>query len=832
VRNEDVKQGCPIAVRLLSAGLLAVLALSGACRKSGGIPDASGYNLLLITLDTTRADRIGAFGDSRAQTPHLDRLARAGIRFDQARTSVPLTLPAHATLFTGREPPAHQVRNNGTYILRPEETTLAEVFKAAGFSTQALIASYVLEGKFGLNQGFDGYDDMLDIKDLSGNYRSEIPADQVYAKFLRWLENRPSNPFFCWVHFYDPHAPYQAPRRWADLFPDDSYSGEIAFMDEYIGRIVQTLDERGLLKRTIVVVAADHGEGFGEHAESGHGVFCYEEVLRVPLIFYQPNLFSGNRIVSRPVGLVDVLPTIVELYRLPPPTAVQGVSFAPLLTSDRGVAESEAGQYFESMQGMEEMNWAPLTGIIRGSFKYISLPEPELYDLQADPGERQNLYLKKNKLAKKLLLELHGQLDRIRNPIQASRRQLSNQDQASLRALGYLAASDNAPKSGPAEDPKRGIVILNRLGAVEKDIRNKDFTAAAQKLAVLRSEGMHEKLSQFYDRLYDLNRARNDHGAADSMLREAIARFPEVSRFKLLLASLLKTQGRSAEAEGIAQQLLAQDPLSTQAHVMLGEIFRSRGLASRALDHFHQASVLEPLNPKLRIELANLQFAVGQPDNALATVRALLADRWLMEVPGGAEARREAAKLLLKLGESALAEELLAELVRKNGADPASWTQLGLAQFNLGQGPQAIQSFQQALRLDPRQALALSGLGTLHLTLFRQNKNRESLKLASDFFSRAILADPQLVTAINGLGVIHLYNGDIPRAIAELQTAIRLDPTFVNAYFNLAIAQLGIGKRSEARRTLNSLKEKYHDRLSNGERSQLAALLRETEPGA
>jgi hypothetical protein len=202
VRNEDVKQGCPIAVRLLSAGLLAVLALSGACRKSGGIPDASGYNLLLITLDTTRADRIGAFGDSRAQTPHLDRLARAGIRFDQARTSVPLTLPAHATLFTGREPPAHQVRNNGTYILRPEETTLAEVFKAAGFSTQALIASYVLEGKFGLNQGFDGYDDMLDIKDLSGNYRSEIPADQVYAKFL---------PFFLLGALLRPARPVSGP---------------------------------------------------------------------------------------------------------------------------------------------------------------------------------------------------------------------------------------------------------------------------------------------------------------------------------------------------------------------------------------------------------------------------------------------------------------------------------------------------------------------------------------------------------------------------------------------------------------------------------------------
>jgi len=827
VRNQDGTQRRPLTGGLLGLGMLAVLALSGACSRGGDIPEARGYNLLLITLDTTRADRLGAYGFKGARTPNLDRLAREGIRFSNGRTSVPLTLPAHATLMTGRVPPGHQVRNNGTYVLRPEETTMAEVFKAAGFSTQALIASYVLEGKFGLNQGFDGYDDRLDIKDLGGNYRSEIPADQVYAKFLRWLERKPGSPFFCWVHFYDPHAPYQAPRQWADLFPGDPYSGEIAFMDEYIGRIIQALDKRGLLKRTLVVVAGDHGEGFGEHAEYGHGVFCYEETLRVPLIFYQPSLFSGGRIVSRPVGLVDVLPTIMEMYRLRPPAEVQGLSFASQLTADREIAEPDAGRYFESMQGMEEMNWAPLTGIRRGSFKFISLPEPELYDLQADPGEKQNLYFKKNELAKKLALELKDQLGRIRNPIQATRRQLSNQDQESLRALGYLASSGNKPKGGPAEDPKRGILIMNRLGAVENDIRGKDFTAATQKLAALRSEGIAEKLPQFYDRLYDLIRAKNDPDAADPMLREAMARFPEVSRFKLLLASLLRSRGRSAEAEKIAQQLLAQDPLSVQAHVMLGGILRSRGLALQALDHFRLASGLEPLNSKLQVELANLQFDVGQPDNALKTVRALLADQRLRNVPGGEDTRREAAKLLMKLGESALAEELLAKLVRENGTDPAGLTQLGLAQLDLGHWPQAIQSFRRTLQLDPRQALALSGLGTIHLSLFRQNKNRESLNLAADFFSRALQADPKLVTAINGLGVVHLYNASIPQAIAELQTAIRLDPTFVNAYFNLAIAQLSIGKRSEARRTLGIIKEKYSDRLSAGERSQLIALLRE-----
>jgi arylsulfatase A-like enzyme/Flp pilus assembly protein TadD len=799
----------------------------GACRQGGAIPDASGFNLLLITLDTTRADRIGAFGDKLARTPNLDRLARAGVRFTQAYTSVPLTLPAHATLLTGKEPPAHQVRNNGTYILRPEESTLAEVLKGAGYSTQAIIAAYVLEGKFGLNQGFDGYDDMLNVKDMSGNFRSEIPADQVFKKFTRWLERKPASPFFCWVHFYDPHAPYQAPASFDGSFPDDPYRGEIAFMDEYIGRMVASLEEQGLLKRTLVVIAGDHGEGFGEHAESGHGVFCYEETLRVPLIFYQPRLFSGKRTVSRPVGLVDVLPTILEMYRLPAAADMQGQSVAALLSSDKATAQPDADRYFESMQGMEEMNWAPLAGIRRGSFKYISLPEPELYDLQADPGEQRNLYFVKNNLAKKLALALRDRLKRSGNPLPAARRQLSGQDQESLRALGYLASSGSAPKSGPAEDPKRGIVVMNRLGAVDTDIRAKDFAAADRKLAALRLEGVHEKLPQFFDRLYDLTRSRNDHGAADPMLREAIARFPEVTRFKLLLASLLHAQGMNAEAERIARQLLAQDPLSTQAHVMLGEIYRGRGLTAPALDHFRRASGLEPLNFKLRIELASLQLAAGQPGDALAGVRALLADRSVMEITGGTEARREAAKLLIKLGASAQAEEVLAGLVRENDSDPASWTQLGLAQFERGQGTQASQSFQRALRLDPRQALALSGLGTLHLTLFRQNRNRERLRTAADFFSRALQIDPRLVTAVNGMGVVHLYSGDVPQAIAELQKALRFDPTFVNAYFNLAIAQMSIGRKSEARRTLRSLEEKHLARLSAGERDQLTALLRE-----
>jgi arylsulfatase A-like enzyme/Tfp pilus assembly protein PilF len=814
------------------AGLLAIVVLANACKKEGRLADARRdgvSNLLLITLDTTRADRIGVYGDTHASTPNLDRLAREGVRFDRAYTSAPLTLPAHVTLMTGREPPAHQVRNNGTYSLRPEENTLAEMLNKSGFSTQALIAAYVLERKFGLAQGFSDYDDGLGTQLRGANFHSEITADQVYAKFNRWLERSPASPFFCWVHFYDPHAPYQPPLSFKNRFPDDFYSGEIAFVDETIGRMLKDLDSRRLLEKTLLIVVGDHGEGFGEHGETEHGLFCYEETLRVPLIFHQPRLFPGGRVVTQPVGLVDVLPTVLELYRLPPPPGVQGRSFAHLLTSGKATGEPQAARYFESMYGQKEMGWAPLTGLLRGSFKYVSLPRPELYDLAADPQERDNIYLKKNALAKQLARELDVRLRQItQTGTTALRLRPTRQDQAHLRALGYLASTDADPRSGNGEDPKEGIVQLNQLKQVGSAILAKDLAGAGQLLAVLRASGINQRLPQFYDLSYELLRARNDPLAAERLLTEAISRFPDATRFPMLLASLYGNQGLADKAEEMARLVLAKDPQATEAHMLLGGIYRKRGLAAQAIDHFRRAAELEPRNQELAIDLAGLLAESGKPDQALAILRAQLKTGFNKDVQGKSEIRGQAAQLLVKLGEPGLAEDLLRELVREQGGNPAHWTQLGLVQLDRGQGEQAIQSFQQALRLDPRQALALSGLGTLHLTLFRQSKNHDYLRLAADSFAQALAADKKLITAVNGLGVVHLYRGEVPQAIEKLQEAIRLDPTFVNAYFNLAIAQLSIGRRIEARKTLNTLQKKLADRLSDAERGQLTALLRET----
>jgi arylsulfatase A-like enzyme/Flp pilus assembly protein TadD len=815
---------------------LAAMAALGSqtCRHSPRVPDAradGGYNLLLITLDTTRADRLGAYGYTKAQTPNLDRLAREGARFTDCHTSVPLTLPAHCTLLTGREPPAHQVRNNGAYTLPESETTLAELFRKAGYSTQALVASFVLQSKFGLAQGFDLYNDTLDLRNTTGDFASEIPADRLFAKFSHWLKNRRSGRFFTWVHFYDPHAPYEPPKDWAERCPGSPYDGEISFMDHYLGEIVRELAEQNLLKKTLIVVCGDHGEAFGEHAEFKHGVFCYEETLRVPLIFWQPRLFK-KRTVSQPVGLVDVLPTVLELYGLGQPAGLQGRSFARQLG---GAGEEARGsgpaRYFETMQGMEEVGWAPLTGVLRPPYKYISLPEPELYDLENDPLEKKNLYLRKNLIARDLERQLRGRLAQItsRAPVTA-RRQISGPDQERLRALGYLASSaPGSPAAGKTPtDPKQGVILLNRLQNIRQQIREKAYAEARQKLDELRQEGVPAQLPLYYDVWYELQTGRGDAAATEACLREARSRYPDQSRFTYMLATVCRDRGKTAEAITIATEALTQDPLLTRMHILLAQIYRQQGRLPDAVAHIDRAVQLEPHNSRLWLELANLQREAGQQPAAKATLRSMLGMDEFASGEDAAILRREAAKLLLQMGENAQAESLFEKIVDGSNKSAEDWAQLGLAQLDRGENDRARQSLQQALAVDPDQPLARSGLATLQLNSFREQKNGELLQQAGDNYQRALRIAPNLVSARNGMGVVCLYAGRFDLAIANLQAAIRIDPAFTRAHFNLAIAYLARGRRGDARRVLLNVKERYATRLNDDDRRQLAGLLAET----
>jgi arylsulfatase A-like enzyme/Tfp pilus assembly protein PilF len=642
---------------LLTAFLVVALAAAVLLWRRGG--RAAGWNLLVITLDTTRSDHLGAYGYRPAQTPNIDRLAREGIMFLNCRTSVPLTLPSHSSLFTGRYPIAHNVRNNGTYFLRASEQTLAETLSGRGYDTRAVVASFVLMAKFGVNQGFALYDDSLETHTIVRNFKSEIPADRVYEKFSGFLGQSAGRRFFYWLHFYDPHTPYHPPLEFARRFPNNSmglYDGEIAFMDVWVGRVIDDLRRQGVLDRTLVVVAGDHGEGVGEHQEYGHGVFCYEEMLRVPLIIYAPGLFARPRQVGARVNLVDVMPTVLDLLEVKAPAAVQGRSFLPLI---RGRSEkSERESYFESLYGQQEMNWAPLTGLIADHYKYISLPEPELYDLQADRGEKQNLLQRKNLLARQMDKELARFVAAHSQSGGDTRRELSDSDRAELQALGYISSFSD--RSASTMDPKKGILIDNRLKQVSRMLNAQKLDEAEEALRQLLADNPGLKMPHVYNMKYRLYSLRKDYNAALNTMREAIEEFPDVEQFRQTLALALFDMGVYDKAEKRCREILERNPRSTRVLLLLGDIREKQKRPAEAAEFYERALAVEPQNVSLRLKYAELLITLRQFEKAVAEYNQLLENE---EAGGQPDLLLKVALLNTRYGSMADAERLLARAV-------------------------------------------------------------------------------------------------------------------------------------------------------------------------
>src|SRR3954463_9218229 len=349
-------------------------------------------NLLIVTLDTTRADRIHAYGFDGIETPNLDRMAREGVLFEQAVAPAPLTLPAHSSIFTGRFPPAHGVRDNGGFFLDARETTLAERLQARGFRTGGFVGAYVLDHKWGIAQGFQTYFDDFDLSKYQSLSLGSVdrPGNEVADKALQWLDGVGSKRFFGWVHFYDAHSPYDPPEPFKSRYAGHPYIGEIAFVDSQVGRLLAYLDAHHLADNTVVIVMGDHGESLGEHGEGTHGFFVYQATMHVPLLVRAPYDLMAGRRVADTVRSIDILPTALELLGVPSSEHLEGTSVVPLMTG----AKKELGlaAYSEAIYPRFHFGWSDLRALTSGRYKYVAAPRPELYDLQEDPGETRNLY--------------------------------------------------------------------------------------------------------------------------------------------------------------------------------------------------------------------------------------------------------------------------------------------------------------------------------------------------------------------------------------------------------------------------------------------------------
>lgn len=601
VEGKPRRRGLLIALAGIAGALVVALALTyrdgeatravelGRLVRPG---DAAGFNVLLVTLDTVRSDHLGCYGYEAAQTPAIDSLMKNGLRFDDAVASVPLTLPSHATMLTGLYPPRHGVRNNGTHHLTPDHVTLAETLSAHGYDTAAFLGCFVLDERFGLNQGFDVYDFQVP----PGGFRAADPdynerqADAVTDAALRWLTNRqtsqPTSPFFLWVHYFDAHMPYESPLQNAPQFAGRPYDAEIAFTDRQFQRVLDELDKLNLRERTLIVLVSDHGEALGEHGESSHGLLLYDCTLRVAFILSCPALFDRSyRVDDRIVGLVDLRATLEDLLGLPTTGPSDGVS---LLAGD---VDPERAIYIETQQPLYVARWSPLYGLRRRTEKFILAPEREYYNLQEDSMELLNLYASEPSGLEGLEQQL-AQLQEgwtSQDDGKDSTRVMSEEEIMRLASLGYVQTDIDLPPD-ELPDPKVMVTVFNQFAEAGRLCRagEKERGLALARDAAERCDTLaqgNEILAGIYLDLRQPDRAVE-------ILRQSAERSPDV-RSLTKLAQLLLHVGRSQEAEEALQAAEAIDPQDGRILLLRGEQLARQGRYADAIAQWEQAIRLD-----------------------------------------------------------------------------------------------------------------------------------------------------------------------------------------------------------------------------------------------
>lgn len=565
--------------------------------------ELAGWNLLFITLDTVRADHIGCYGYADTDTPTIDRLAARGAQFDHAVTSVPSTLPGHCTMMTGLEAPGHGVRING-HFLDDEVTTLAEVLKGEGYATAAFVGTYVLDARFGLGQGFDNYDDTLfrgDPKTGRGARprRAENITDAVVKWLTRQFETHTDQPYFTWVHYFDPHLPYDPPGEFARRFADAPYDGEIAYTDVHIRRLLDFLEQRGQMDRTLIVLTSDHGEGLWEHLEEDHSRLIYDTTMHIPLIVSCPQLHDAPcRIDDVTVGAIDIMPTVLSLLGVKTDIDMDGIDLATTAVSrDRAI-------YVETLSPRLYHGWASLHGMRRIDAKYIQAPFPEYYDLANDRSELNNLLEADPHAADELAAELASYMAQwpTVDEFAATARPISAHEVQRLAALGYvnIEVSDGA-QSATRPDPKDMLPVykdLLRNNPVELNSKSRDIAA----------------------------RPDADKGAyrrAVILARAALARVPQDGRYQTTLGM---AQYRAGNYEAAIETLTKLDEIASAPR----EDSASAAGAFRAMVLYQLGRTDQARAELLRLRTATEQTAQTEADAAqafLAEAEALILKR-------------------------------------------------------------------------------------------------------------------------------------------------------------------------------------------------------------
>jgi arylsulfatase A-like enzyme/Flp pilus assembly protein TadD len=711
---------------------LSVLAGCGSHRKRVD-------RILLVTIDTLRWDRVGYMG-SDVETPNLDRLGRSGAIFTQAISAAPITLPAHSSILSGLYPTSHGTRFNGIFRLPDKVETIAETLKGAGYSTGAFVGAFVLDRRFGLEQGFDVYDDELAGEDPDNPFVfAERRAEDVIARALHFIESHKQERFFVWVHVYDPHLPHNAPAPFAERYPGRAYDAEVAYTDAALGPLFDAVND----DRAAIIATGDHGEGLGDHGESSHTLFVYDSTTKVPLIVKARGVPAGSR-VERQVRSVDIAPTILELAGLSPRAKIDGVSLLAKLGQDPG---EELSAYGETFGPFYQFNWNELRFLRADGFKFIEAPRPELYDLRVDPGETKNLWTENPSDVGK---RLRRELDRaVKAERVAAALPMDEETKRRLESLGYVASSQKKNPGG-LPDPKDRVQIFERL----EQLLAPDVPLEEQ------IQGLREVLRLEPDNILAQKRIAGLL-AQSGRLEDSVLEFQRLLRIAEFdtkdwenVVSALLLLNRTEEALTLTEQALTEFPWHRELQVLRGEALEKSGRLDEALTAYAKAIELRPEDPENHWRHGTVALKVGDQKAAESDFRESVA-----RDPTFEDGRLALARLLSETGRPAEAVELLGDAGSASAKAALAEAYLADERYD-----EARALLEEALTLEPENTRALALLGPVY-------GRAGDLPMAARTLEKAVALGETSPEIRRNLALVYMQQGKLPRAIAELEKA-------------------------------------------------------------
>jgi choline-sulfatase len=659
---------------LIICGAGAFLLLSSGCRRSEE-PSSSHVprdaNILLITLDTTRADHLSCYSDlppvgerrGTTKTPHLDALAARGVLFSRAMVQVPLTLPSHASIMTGAYPTRHGLRDMEGFVLDKSHPTVASITQGNGYATAAFVGARVLAKPFGLANGFTSYDDDIGNQSEEDNPAGTVAerrAAVVTERALTWLRENGQRKFFLWAHYFDPHAPYDPPEPYKHLYARDPYSGEIAYTDEQVGRLLDGLQQMGLESRTLVVVLGDHGESLGEHGEMTHGVFLYDSTLHVPFILAGPGVPRG-KIIHDQVRSIDVMPTLLAFLNLPPGPEVQGVSLWPLIR--QGIRVASGYSYSETLYPRTYMGWSELRGMRTDTWNLVVAPRPELYNLQRDPGAQHNLiseYPADAERLQKKVWEVAGEKGRQEK---LAARPTDTNTLREFKSLGYLSAGTprQIQLGTAAPDPKDRVAVLKIFSRVEDLLNKKDYAQVAR------------------------------------IAEQGLRLDPTNPRCHLYLATAYEQTGQYQRAIEVFQHALEVKVETDKVYSRLGIDYLHLRHLDKAVEAMAHANRLNPMDLNNLLNLGMAYFQLGRVDDAENAFRAITAqnDRY-------AAAHNGLGLVAIERRDTETARREFEKAVEVNPNEVKSLLDLGILYQHTGDREQSLHYLQLFMSKVPR----------------------------------------------------------------------------------------------------------------------------------